>query len=283
MVRLAVDVVEERVDQLAEPGTVHWLREMVLAIRASSRPLPPRRTRPPPRCAVPGMPGSALVIDGLVRGQTTVHRLAARGFRSGPGLRPRLAEHRAGRALPVMPPPGIRSRASSPSIGSPVTLGADLLAGVHGKALRPASSGRWATLGRCWTSSSAATPRARSSRSRCFRARAGGHLRAGGARRPSGRGRVAGGARPVSARALLGERTLAGEQAASAELVETVYEPIPAAGGERPEPPRRRSRADRARIRWGRPGCCSCTPRPVRGDRLRRRGQSSPDSPRTDP
>jgi DNA-binding PucR family transcriptional regulator len=38
--------------------------------------------------------------------------------------------------------------------------------------------------------------------------------------------------RPVSARALLGERALAGEQAARDELVETVYEPLVAAGGE---------------------------------------------------
>ena len=36
----------------------------------------------------------------------------------------------------------------------------------------------------------------------------------------------------MSARALLGERALAGEQAAAEELVETVYEPIVAAGGE---------------------------------------------------
>ena len=233
MVRLAVDVVEERVDELAEPGTVHWLREMVLRY---SRELAWAAAQV--YAAAAEVRGAwdarleALVIDGLVRGDdgetgsplgdSVLGRAAALGWRSNERV-----VALAGRAPAGDPEPSLVALHRVAR-----DLGADLLAGVHGKALisligtvgdpRPLLDNFLscydegpvvvgpAVLGLAQAATSAQA--------------ALGGLRVAAAW-PSA-------PRPVSARALLGERALAGELAASAELVETVYEPIVAAGGE---------------------------------------------------
>ncbi len=233
MVRLAVDVVEERVDELAEPETVHWLREMVLRY---SRELAWAAAQV--YAAAAEVRGAwdarleALVIDSLVRGadgetdsplgDSVLGRAAALGWRSTERV-----VAMAGRAPAGDPEPSLVALHRVAR-----DIGADLLAGVHGKALislvgavgdpRPLLKHLLACYGdgpvvvgpvvlglaQATTSAQAAL----------------GGLRVASAWPAA--------PRPVSARALLGERALAGEDAASDELVETVYEPLVAAGGE---------------------------------------------------
>ena len=146
MVRLAVDVVEERVDALAEPETVHWLREAVLRY---SRELAFAAAQV--YAAAAEVRGAwdarleALVIDGLVRGSDDRRtRLAARRFPAGRGRR-----RSAGGAPNGWSPSPARAPAGDPEPSLVALhrvardLGADLLAGVHGKALdQPRRRGR---------------------------------------------------------------------------------------------------------------------------------------------
>jgi hypothetical protein len=233
MVRLAVDVVEEHVDALAEPEAVHWLREMVLRY---SRELAWAAAQV--YAAAAEVRGAwdarleALVIDGLVRGadgetgsplgDSVLSRASALGWRSNERV-----VAMAGRAPAGDPEPSLVALHRVAR-----DVGADLLAGVHGKAL----IGLVGTIGDpvpllgsfldCFGAGpvvvgpvvlglAQATTSAQAALS---------GLRVASAWPAA--------PRPVSARALLGERALAGEQAARDELVETVYEPLVAAGGE---------------------------------------------------
>ena len=233
MVRLAVDVVEERVASLAEPETVHWLREAVLRY---SRELAFAAAQV--YAAAAEVRGAwdarleALVIDGLVRGSTgeagsplgdsVLGRAAALGWRSTERV-----VAMAGRAPAGDPEPSLVALHRVAR-----DIGADLLAGVHGKALislvgavgdpRPLLGELLVcygegpvVVGPVVLGLAQATVSAQAAL---------GGLRVAAAW-PSA-------PRPVSARALLGERALAGEQAAAEELVETVYEPLAEAGGE---------------------------------------------------
>ncbi len=233
MVRLAVDVVEERVATLAEPGTVHWLREAVLRY---SRELAFAAAQV--YAAAAEVRGAwdarleALVIDGLVRGSTgeagsplgdsVLGRAAALGWRSTERV-----VAMAGRAPDGDPEPSLVALHRVAR-----DIGADLLAGVHGNALislvgavgdpRPLLG---ELLG-CYGEGPVVVGPVVLGLAQA----------SGSAEAALGGLRVAsawpGAPRPVSARALLGERALAGEQAAGDELVQTVYEPLSAAGGE---------------------------------------------------
>ncbi|HEX4016615.1 MAG TPA: helix-turn-helix domain-containing protein [Frankiaceae bacterium] len=233
MVRLAVDTVEERVATLAEPETVHWLREAVLRY---SRELAFAAAQV--YAAAAEVRGAwdarleALVIDGLVRGSTgetgsplgdsVLGRAAALGWRSTERV-----VAMAGRAPAGDPEPSLVALHRVAR-----DVGADLLAGVHGRALvslvgavgdpRPLLGELLAcygegpvVVGPVVLGLAQATASAQAAL---------GGLRVAAAW-PSA-------PRPVSARALLGERALAGEQAAAEELIETVYEPLVEAGGE---------------------------------------------------
>ncbi len=234
MVRLAVDVVEEHVPALAEPGAEHWLREAVLRY---SRELAFAAAQV--YAAAAEVRGAwdtrleALVIDALVRGSESsgpgsplgdslLSRAAALGWRS--------TEHVvaiAGTAPPGEPEPTLAALHRIARSG-----GADVLAGVHGRALlclvgepdNPLAlldrllgcfSDGPVVLGPVVASLTEATESAQAAL---------GGLRVVGAwpKAP----------RPVSARELLGERVLAGEAAAERELMQTVYDPLVAAGGE---------------------------------------------------
>jgi hypothetical protein len=232
MVRLAVDIVEERVDELAEPGTVHWLREMVLRY---SRELAWAAAQV--YAAAAEVRGAwdarleALVIDGLVRGvdgeagplgDSVLGRAAALGWRSTERV-----VAMAGRAPSGDPEPSLVALHRVAR-----DIGADLLAGIHGNALITlvGAVGDPRTMVKellaCYGDGpivigpvvlglAQATESAQAA--------------LGGLRVASA---WPGAPRPVSARALLGERALAGEQAASDELIETVYDTLVAAGGE---------------------------------------------------
>lgn len=234
MVRLAVDVVEERVDALAEPGAVHWLREAVLRY---SREIAFAAAQV--YAAAAEVRGAwdarleALVIDGLVRGSET----------GGPGSPLGDSVHSRAAALGWRSAEYVVAVAGAAPQGEPepclVALhrvardaGVDLLAGVHGKALVAlvgSAKDPLELIGgliSCYSEGpvvvgpvvpglAAATQSARAAL---------GGLRVAAA--------WPGAPRPVSARELLGERALAGEPAAGEELVATVYTPIAAAGGE---------------------------------------------------
>jgi hypothetical protein len=234
MVRLTVDVVEERVAALAEDGTVHWLREAVLRY---SRELAFAAAQV--YAAAAEVRGAwdarleALVIDGLVRGTETggpgsplgdslLGRAAALGWRSTENVV----------AVAGAAPPG----ESEPSLvalhRAARAVGADLLAGVHGRALVAlVGSGDDPLLLldgllHCFAQGPVVTgPVVLGLASATLSARAAlGGLRVAAAWPAA--------PRPVSARALIGERALAGEEAAGDELVATVYAPLAAAGGE---------------------------------------------------
>jgi hypothetical protein len=233
MVRLAVDVVEERVPMLAEPDAEHWLREAVLRY---SRELAFAAAQV--YAAAAEVRGAwdarleALVIDGLVRGaepsgpgsplgDSLLSRAAALGWRSTESV---VAV--AGIAPTGEPEPTLVALHRVARSG-----GADLLAGVHGRALLslvgaddpirllPALLDCYApgpvVIGPVVPGLPAATGSAQAAL---------GGLRVVGAWPAA--------PRPVSARALLGERVLGGEPAADRELMTTVYEPLAAAGGD---------------------------------------------------
>jgi hypothetical protein len=233
MVRLAVDVVEERVTALAEPDAVHWLREAVLRY---SRELAFAAAQV--YAAAAEVRGAwdarleALVIDGLVRGSQSgpgsplgdslLSRAAALGWRTteqvvalvgtAPQGEPeaRLAAlHRVARAAE-----------------------ADLLAGVHGRsliALVGSDDDPLRGLGDlvdCYPEGPVVvgpvvlglTAATRSAQEAL------GGLRVAAAWPAA--------PRPVSAQALLGERAIAGEQGAADQLIATVYQPLAHAGGD---------------------------------------------------
>ncbi len=233
MVRLAVDVVEERVAALAEPQDVHWLREAVLRY---SRELAFAAAQV--YAAAAEVRGAwdarleALVIDGLVRpenagpgsplGDSLLSRAAALGWRSTERV---VAV--AGAAPEGEPEPSV---AELHRVAR--SCGADLLAGVQGRAL-VALVGHVDDpvplideLIRCWADGPVVVgPVAAGLAVASHSAQAAlGGLRVAAAWPDA--------PRPVSARALLGERAVAGEAAASDELITTVYAPIAAAGAE---------------------------------------------------
>jgi hypothetical protein len=233
MVRMAVDVVENHVDALAEPDSVHWLREAVLRY---SRELAFAAAQV--YAAAAEVRGAwdarleALVIDGLVRGvgpdgpgsplgDSLLSRAAALGWRN------------TERVVAI---------AGSAPVGEPepnlVALhrvargaGADLLAGVHGAALvtligaedpmklvpelLPSYAAGPVVIGPVVEGLASASHSAQA-------ALGGLRVAAAWPNAP----------RPVSARALLGERTLVGEADAAKEIFESVYEPLASAGGE---------------------------------------------------
>ena len=234
MVRLAVDVVEERVDVLSEPGTVHWLREAVLRY---SRELAFAAAQV--YAAAAEVRGAwdarleALVIDGLVRGSeiggpgsplgdSLLSRAAALGWRNTEYVVAIAGAAPAGEPEPSLV--ALHRVAHS--------FGADLLAGVHGRAL-VALVGAVENpllllddLLNCYADGPVVVGPVvlgLSAASRSAQAALGG-LRVATAWPTA--------PRPVTARALLGERALAGETAASDELVATVYAPIAGAGGD---------------------------------------------------
>jgi hypothetical protein len=234
MVRLAVDVVEERVDALAEPDTVHWLREAVL-----------RYSRELAFAAAQVYAGAAevrgawdarleaLVIDGLVRGSemggpgsplgdSLLSRAAALGWRN--------TEYVV--AIVGAAPEG----ESEPSLVAMHRVaqsgGADLLAGVHGRALVAlvgAAENPLLLLDdllNCYAEGPVVVGPVvlgLAAASRSAQAALGG-LRVAAAWPTA--------PRPVASKALLGERALAGEATAIEELVTTVYAPLEVAGGE---------------------------------------------------
>jgi hypothetical protein len=230
MVRLAVDIVEERVVALAEPDSVHWLREAVLrysrelAFAAAQVYAAAAETRGAWDARL-----EALVIDGLVRGSgpdgllgdSLLSRAAALGWRntervvaiagSAPDGEPEshlVALHRVARGADADLLAGVHGTALVTLVGAedPLTLINELLPYY---AAGPVVVGP-IVMGLAGASQSA-------------QAALGGY-------------RVAaawpGAPRPVSARALLGERTLVGEVVASEEVIATVYDPLAAAGGE---------------------------------------------------
>ncbi len=234
MVRLAVDIVEERVDVLAEPGSEHWLREAVLRY---SRELAFAAAQV--YAAAAEVRGAwdarleALVIDGLVRGfgpegagsplgDSLLSRAAALGWRNTErvvavaGAAPRgepepnlVALHRAARSAGADLLAGVHGRFLIALVGmpdDPVTVVADLL---------PCYAGGPVVVGPVVVGLSAASGSAQAAL---------GGLRVAAAWPAA--------PRPVTAHALLGERTLAGEAAAGDELIATVYEPLVKAGGE---------------------------------------------------
>ena len=234
MVRLAVDVVEERVEALAEPDSAHWLREAVLRY---SRELAFAAAQV--YAAAAEVRGAwdarleALVIDGLIRGAGTggtgsplgdslLSRAAARGWRSTERVVAIAGAGPTGESEPSLVALHRVARAA----------GADLLAGVHGHALvalvgsaedplrlvddlLPCYGEGPVVVGPVVLGLGAASHSAQAAL---------GGLRVAAAWPAA--------PRPVTAGALLGERVLAGEAAASEELVATVYEPLAAAGGE---------------------------------------------------
>jgi PucR C-terminal helix-turn-helix domain/GGDEF-like domain len=233
MVRLAVDVVEERVATLAEPDAVHWLREAVLRY---SRELAFAAAQV--YAAAAEVRGAwdarleALVIDGLVRGgaagsgsplgDSLLGRAAALGWRSTERV-----VAMAGAAPAGDPEPSLVALHRVAR-----DIGVDLLAGVHGKALIAlvgAAGDPLPLLGDLLTCYGEGPVVVGPVVLGLTEATQSAQEALGGLRVASAWPAAP---RPVSARALLGERALAGEQAAGDELVETIYEPIVAAGGE---------------------------------------------------
>jgi hypothetical protein len=234
MVRLAVDVVEERVPSIAEPGAEHWLREAVLRY---SRELAFAAAQV--YAAAAEVRGAwdarleALVIDGLVRGlepsgpgsplgDSLLSRAAALGWRSSENVVAIAGVAPAGEPEPTLVALHRVARSA----------GADLLAGVHGRALlslvgAPDDPLRLlAAMLDCY----AAGPVVIGPVVLGLTAATGSAQAALGGLRVVGAWPAA--PRPVSARALLGERVLGGEPAADRELMATVYEPLAAAGGD---------------------------------------------------
>jgi hypothetical protein len=232
MVRLAVDVVEEQVTSLSEPDTVHWLREAVLRY---SRELAFAAAQV--YAAAAEVRGAwdarleALVIDGLVRGgpdgpsplgDSLLSRAAALGWRNTERV-----VAIAGGAPAGEPEPSLAALHRVARFA-----GADLLAGVHGRALVALVGATddpltlvddllpWFAEGPVVVGP---VVLGLASASQSAQAALGG-LRVAAAWPAA--------PRPVSSRALLGERTLVGETDASEELLVTVYEPLEAAGGE---------------------------------------------------
>ncbi len=234
MVRLAVDVVEERVDALAEPDTVHWLREAVLRY---SRELAFAAAQV--YAAAAEVRGAwdarleALVIDGLVRGSelegpgsplgdSLLSRAAALGWRNT-----EYVVAIAGAAPQGEPEPSLVAMHRVAQSG-----GADLLAGVHGRALVAlvgATENPLLLLDdllNCYAEGPVVVGPVvlgLAAASRSAQAALGG-LRVAAAWPTA--------PRPVASKALLGERALAGESTAIEELVTSVYAPLEAAGGE---------------------------------------------------
>lgn len=237
MVRLAVDVVEERVEALAEPEAVHWLREAVL-----------RYSRELAFAAAQVYAGAAevrgawdarleaLVIDGLVRGEPgEPGELGGPGSPLGDSLLSRAA------ALGWRTTEKVVAIAGAAPLGEPepslVALhrvahsgGVDLLAGVQGTALVAlvGSPGDPLLLIddllKCYAQGPVVVGPVvlgLSAASRSAQAALGG-LRVAAAWPTA--------PRPVASSALLAERALAGEIVAADELVANVYRPLAAAG-----------------------------------------------------
>lgn len=233
MVRLVVDTVESRVDELAEPGAVHWLREAVL-----------RYSREIAFAAAEVYAGAAesrgawdarleaAVVDALLRGEADggadaaalLSRAAALGWRAGDSvavLAGRQPDTTLGTTLDAVLE-GLRHAARA--------AGHDLLAGVRGEELvavlgisedsRDDPAGAAAALTEHFAAGPVvigpAVPNLALASRSAAAAIAGLRVCAAWPDAP----------RPVSSAALLPERALAGDAEGRRGLVEQVYAPL---------------------------------------------------------